>query len=149
MWLYADTDPIFFSHPVSLLTHGRCPIIRLRPSCPVSCPYYPAEVELLELGNEETLAVGLLGLAPSHPELGLALLGHHVREVGEREDGADEGRTVDDITASGANYRTRIREKLDLPSLDDFVAMVRRVAELFPESAWGPQMFFKLQAGHA
>ena len=57
--------------------------------------------------------------------------------------GADEGRTVDDLTASGANYRTRIREKLSLPSLDDFVTMVKRVAEMFPESVWGHQEFFK------
>ena len=57
--------------------------------------------------------------------------------------GAEEGRTVDDLTASGANYRTRIREKLSLPSLDDFVAMVKRVAEMSPESVWGDQMFFK------
>ena len=26
---------------------------------------------------------------------------------------------------------------------DDFVAMVKRVAEMFPESVWGDQMFFK------
>ena len=56
--------------------------------------------------------------------------------------GADEGRTVDDLTASGGNYRTRIQEKLELPSLDDFVAMVRRSAELFPEKVWGEQLFF-------
>ena len=42
-------------------------------------------------------------------------------------DGGDEGRTVDDLTASGANFRTRMFEKLDLPSLDDFVLMVMRV----------------------
>ena len=51
--------------------------------------------------------------------------------------GADEGRTVDGLTASGGNYRTRICEKLELPSLDDFVAMVKRASELSPEEVWG------------
>ena len=50
-------------------------------------------------------------------------------------DGGDEGRTVDDLTASGANLRTRMFEKLDLPSLDDFVLMVMRVAQLLLESS--------------
>ena len=57
--------------------------------------------------------------------------------------GADPGRVVDDLTASGANGRTPIREKLSLPSLDDFVKMVRRVFELCPEHIWGHQEFFK------
>ena len=57
--------------------------------------------------------------------------------------GADEGRTVDDLTASGGNYRTRIFEQLELPSLDDFVAMVKKVSEFFPEDVWGEQVFFK------
>ena len=34
--------------------------------------------------------------------------------------GTDESRTIDDLTASGSDSRTRIFEKLELPSLDDF-----------------------------
>ena len=34
--------------------------------------------------------------------------------------GVDEGRTVGDLKASGGNYRTRMFETLELPSLDDF-----------------------------
>ena len=63
--------------------------------------------------------------------------------VPQDSEGADEGRTVDDLTANGCNWRTRIREKLQLPNLDDFVAMVMRVSVLFPESIWGTQEFFK------
>ena len=61
--------------------------------------------------------------------------------------GADEGRTVDDLTASGGNFRTKIVEKLELPSLDDFVAMVKRVAELSPAEVSGGTGVF--QTGHA
>ena len=57
--------------------------------------------------------------------------------------GAGEGRTVDDLTASGANYRTRIFENLEVPSSDVFVAMVKKVSELFPEEVWGEPMFVK------
>lgn len=57
--------------------------------------------------------------------------------------GADEGRTVGDLIASGGNYRTRVRGKLELASLDDFVVMNQRVAELFIEAACGSQILFK------
>ena len=57
--------------------------------------------------------------------------------------GADEGRTVDDLTASGGNCQTCIKEKLQLPSLDDFVAMCRQVAQMFPERKWGFQVFLR------
>ena len=57
--------------------------------------------------------------------------------------GAYEGHTVDDLTSSASNSRTRIFEKLELLSLDDFVAIVKRVAEFFPDSAWGSREFIK------
>ncbi len=63
--------------------------------------------------------------------------------VPQYSEGADEGRTVDDLTANGCDYLTRMFEKLSLPNLDDFVAMVMRCNGLFPESVWGPQYFFK------
>jgi hypothetical protein len=50
---------------------------------------------------------------------------------------------VDDLTASGANGRTAIREKLSLPSLDDFVSMVELMESLCPEKVWGSPHFFK------
>ena len=56
--------------------------------------------------------------------------------------GAVEGRAVDDLTASGGNYRSGFCETLGLMGLDDFAAMVGRVSQLSPERMWHPQGFF-------
>ena len=45
--------------------------------------------------------------------------------------GADPGRAVDDLTASGTNGRTPIREKLTLPTLDDSVEMEKFIGTRF------------------
>ena len=39
--------------------------------------------------------------------------------------GADPGRVVDELTASGAKGTSPISEKLTLPTLDDFLEVVR------------------------
>jgi hypothetical protein len=57
--------------------------------------------------------------------------------------GADEGRVVDDLTASGANARTLMFERLRMVSLDDFAATVERMDKACPASVWGLPEFFK------
>ena len=46
--------------------------------------------------------------------------------------GADLGSVVDDLTASGTNGRTPIREKLMLRLLDDFVEVIELIESLIP-----------------
>ena len=50
---------------------------------------------------------------------------------------------VDDLTASGGNGATYIKEKLTLPSLDDFVAVVNLIEMLFPGEAGSHLLFWK------
>ena len=57
--------------------------------------------------------------------------------------GGDPGRVVDDLTASGANCRTPIFEKLWLPTLDDFLETVRLIELFFPRDSAGVQQFWK------
>ena len=63
--------------------------------------------------------------------------------VQDTSHGGDPGRVVDDLTASGANCRSPIHEKLWLPTLDDFLETVRLIETLFPGDGAGIPQFWK------